>query len=89
MVILEAMASGLPVIVPNTGGAQDCIIHGETGYVVQDMTEFESRLDHLIHDEQLRMTMGIKARKQAESQSWEPTLDRLMAVFEGVHAGQS
>jgi phosphatidylinositol alpha 1,6-mannosyltransferase len=86
MVILEAQASGLPVIAPNTGGAQDCIVSGETGFVVADMTEFEKRLEELIQDEPLRAYMSSNARKLAEGRAWDPTLERLLADLAAVAA---
>lgn len=84
MVILEAMASGLPLVVPHTGGAQECITSGETGFVVRDMAEFERRLEQLITDHALRLSMGAKARTYAETQSWERSLDHVMIVLAQV-----
>jgi glycosyltransferase involved in cell wall biosynthesis len=35
-VILEALGAGLPVIAPNVGGISEAVIHGETGFLLED-----------------------------------------------------
>jgi glycosyltransferase involved in cell wall biosynthesis len=82
MVVLEAMASGLPVVVFNQGGAWDAVIHGETGFVVKDVPDFTKCVDALIRDSQLRAAMRTKARKRAEEYQWEKVFGDLIAAFE-------
>lgn len=84
MVILEAMASGLPVVVFNQGGAPDGVIHGETGFVARDVPDFAACLDKLIQDIQLRLAMGTNARKHAERHRWERIFDQVLAIFDNV-----
>ena len=87
VVILEAMASGLPVIVPATGGARDSVTEGSTGFVVEDEIQFESRLDELVGDGELRRKMGKEARITAETRSWESGFDRVMDIFRKLAVG--
>jgi glycosyltransferase involved in cell wall biosynthesis len=82
MVILEAMASGLPVVVPHTGGASESVVDRETGFVVQSMEQLEQRLEKLIGDRELRRRMGRRARQFAEEHSWERIWDQVMAALE-------
>jgi len=84
VVILEAMASGLPVVVFDQGGAQDAVIHGETGFVAKDVVDFTGCLDKLIRDTQLRSAIGANARKYAESQQWDRIFDQLIVAFNEV-----
>ncbi len=71
MVVLEAMASGLPVIVtPN--GPGDVVRDGIDGFIVPvgDTDAIVERLERLHADRSLREQMGRNARQQAEQWTW-------------------
>jgi phosphatidyl-myo-inositol dimannoside synthase len=70
--LLEAMASGLPVIVTDTGGTQELISPGENGFVVgwAGLEELEQALKQLIQNKALRKSMGAAGRKVALRFSW-------------------
>jgi glycosyltransferase involved in cell wall biosynthesis len=71
MVVLEAMACGLPVIVtPN--GPGDVVRDGVDGFIVPpgDSAAIVERLERLYSDADLRLEMGRNARQQAEKWSW-------------------
>ncbi|HJX91733.1 MAG TPA: glycosyltransferase [Pyrinomonadaceae bacterium] len=64
--ILEAGASGLPVISTRHAGIPDIVVEGETGYLV-DEGDFEGMAQHMIaiaQDPELAATLGRAARKQ-------------------------
>jgi glycosyltransferase involved in cell wall biosynthesis len=90
MVIVEAMASGLPVVVSEQGGAKDPVVHGETGFVARDTEEFAAYVGRLVRDARLRAAMGTSARRRAEGQNWDHVFGQLMAALEEVRrdAGQ-
>jgi glycosyltransferase involved in cell wall biosynthesis len=69
IVILEAMASGLPVVASTVGAVPEVIINNETGYLVPpgDPQALADKLRLLIDDPKLRRTMGNNARRRAES----------------------
>jgi glycosyltransferase involved in cell wall biosynthesis len=72
LVVLEAMASGLPVIAtPN--GSSDLIEDGTDGFIVpiRDPQAIAARLKILYQDPQLRATMGRKARAKALRFGWD------------------
>lgn len=73
-VIIEAMASGLPVIgTPNTG-APDAISEGVEGFIVpiRDVEAIKQRLIYLYENPEKRREMGLAARRKAvENYSWE------------------
>lgn len=65
--ILEAMASGVPVIATDVGGVKEQVIQGHTGYVVpaENASALEEALVRLLSNESLRHEMGEKGREMA------------------------
>ncbi|GFG04046.1 GDP-mannose-dependent alpha-mannosyltransferase [Aspergillus lentulus] len=73
LVVLEAMASGLPVIARNQGGPSDIVRHQETGYLVppNDMETFVALVRQISRDSQLLSSLAVAARAYAEDTTWE------------------
>jgi glycosyltransferase involved in cell wall biosynthesis len=71
---VEAMASSLPVVATNVGGAADIVDHMETGYLIQPSDSYAlcNALDRLVADSELRRAMGARGRDKAE-QSFDGT----------------
>jgi glycosyltransferase involved in cell wall biosynthesis len=72
-VVLEAQASGLPVIVTDKGGPRENLIPGETGLIVSAM-DSQAIVDAVINlcEDPARMAaMGSNARKYMESRAFE------------------
>ena len=44
---IEALAVGTPLVVLDSGGNSELVIEGNTGYLVQDATEFQTRIEEL------------------------------------------
>jgi glycosyltransferase involved in cell wall biosynthesis len=65
-VVLEAMASGRPVIGSYVGGMKDTIVHGETGYHVPpgDTKLLSYFLQEILSDKKLNDKLGKNARKR-------------------------
>lgn len=61
---IEAAACGLPVVVSDTGGQPETVIHDKTGYVVKagDTTTLSERLVTLLTDKQFAHEMGSHGR---------------------------
>jgi glycosyltransferase involved in cell wall biosynthesis len=64
LVILEAMAAGLPVITTNCGGPSECVVEGITGYIVpvNDSKTLSEKIIELSGDEKMRKMYGMNAR---------------------------
>jgi glycosyltransferase involved in cell wall biosynthesis len=83
-VVLEAMASGLPVVATQVGGLKEIIRNGETGYLVEpDSPETIERLLSLIEDSSLRCNVGMRARQYVKS---EHSVERLPALLENLYS---
>ena len=68
IVILEAMASGLPVVSTNCGGPSTAIVEGETGFLtpVGDADAMAEAIKRLLDDQSLCQRMGRAGRRVAE-----------------------
>lgn len=67
MVVVEAMAAGVPVVASNVGGSRFLVEDGTTGYLVNpgDPELLTDRLDRLLEDSALRQRFGRAARSRA------------------------
>jgi glycosyltransferase involved in cell wall biosynthesis len=92
-VVLEAQASGLPVVVAHDGGPRENIRPDRSGFVVRDMgRELADVVALLLRDRSLRTRMAAEARRYALGRSWQVALEPLFdayrdAALTGAHAG--
>ncbi|MEP6619537.1 MAG: glycosyltransferase family 1 protein [bacterium] len=86
LVVLEAMASGTPVIAAPAGGVADHLVHEDNGlaYVGGDVNAFASAMVRIAEDDVLRAELSEGARRTADDMSWECELDRLDASYRQV-----
>ncbi|KAH8681730.1 glycosyl transferase group 1 [Xylariales sp. PMI_506] len=73
LVVLEAMASGVPVVARDEGGPSDIIDHGTTGFLVppHDLDGFVEKVLKLGNDDTMRADFGRSCREQACEATWE------------------
>ena len=69
LAIIEAMASGMPIIATNVGGVIDIVEVGRTGLLngVGDLNGMANNIVTMMSDEPTRKEMGKSARKRAEA----------------------
>lgn len=82
--MLEAMASGLPIIAARCEGTEELI--AENGLVIENANaeEIAGAVRKLIEDPQLRNKMSIAARKQAEQFTWGRIAEKYLNIYERV-----
>ena len=84
-VIVEAMASGLPVVAAGGVGSSSHVEVGKTGYLApaDDVNEFARYTRKLIEDDDLREKLGKNARQHAvKNYDWQHTLGLLNGYYE-------
>jgi len=79
-VILEAAASGLPVIVRNNY-QPETVIDGQTGYIVSTEEELFIRLEELLGSQDLRRALGRAGRQHAARFDWDLIARRWENIF--------
>jgi glycosyltransferase involved in cell wall biosynthesis len=85
--IVEAMASGLPVVATDVGGNAEAVVHGVTGLIVpsDDPAALASALKDLVVDPDLRARMGSAARARVEETFADGVvLEKLMRQYKAI-----
>jgi glycosyltransferase involved in cell wall biosynthesis len=81
-VILEAQASGLPVVAVNEGGPASLIVDGETGLLAAaDAEALAERLLRVVHNPPLHERLRKTALAVVRERTWEASLARLAAGY--------
>ncbi len=83
LTVLEALASGLPVVTTASTGASEVLCHGEEGWVVGDLKNGEELKRGIVYffDEKRRRQASSQAREKAEIYSEKANFDRVIAIF--------
>ena len=90
IVVLEAMAAGLPVLISGSVGARDIVREGENGFVVENPADPEAiaeRIETMLNGD-VRERMGGEALKTAGESSWDMAVARVLNVYEEIWADQ-
>jgi phosphatidylinositol alpha 1,6-mannosyltransferase len=82
LVVLEALASGVPAVVAGTGGPKTFVQHGCTGYVAKNFGEFIAFTETLMTRSDLLFTMRTAARQQAVATSWDQTFESMYLEYQ-------
>lgn len=84
IVLLEAMASGTPVVASDIVGYRAVVSHGRDGLLTpaRDPVRLAEALVTLAHDPELRRRMGEAGREKALGYSWPRVADRMLPILE-------
>ncbi|MBE3560023.1 MAG: glycosyltransferase family 1 protein [Ktedonobacteraceae bacterium] len=93
-VVLEAMASGLPVVGLLADGVRDLITHEHSGLLLdteqlaqeEQAGAYRALLERLVADEQVRLSMGQAALAEARKRSWFEAMECVIRGYQEVIA---
>ena len=87
LVLLEAMASGLPVVATAVGGVPELVVSGETGLLVppNDPQALAEAINSLLDDPKTMRAMGAKGREMVrEHYTWDRVAERMAEYFREI-----
>ncbi len=81
---LEALASGLPLIVSGTGGMQELVTDGVNGLFIdpENIDEFATKLAVVAQDQTRLTSFGQESRRRAELRGWDKVAENFRKVLE-------
>ncbi len=82
LVVLEALASGVPAVVTARGGPKYTVHSDKTGYIANNFDEFVGAVAFLLTRPDLLPSMRTAARQYALSTSWEPIFESMYKAYE-------
>lgn len=86
LVVLEAMACGIPIITTTNAGVSDIISNGVEGFIVpiRDVEALKEKMEWCYSNPLELSAMGIAARRQAEHLTWSLYRQRLASQVKQV-----
>jgi glycosyltransferase involved in cell wall biosynthesis len=84
-VIIEAQASGVPVVVSDAGGPKELVENERNGIVTKshDVDDFTRAIRSLVTDPELRQEMGTHARESVVNRTWPDAFRKFWAITDG------
>ena len=82
--ILEAMASGLPIVCTDTGGTLELVKDNGLVVPVDDPFALRSALSRLVAGRELRASMGMRSRRRATELTWAKTAAAYAELYEEI-----
>ncbi len=85
--VLEAMASGVAVIVPGQGGIKELVSEGGEGLLLDHPYSYNlaASMVDLLHDEKERRSLGATAARKASRYSWDKITPRVERTYLTAH----
>jgi phosphatidylinositol alpha-mannosyltransferase len=89
IVLVEAMAAGLPVVATDIPGYREVVRDGVDGLLVPpgDPRGLATALRRILSEPDLAAALSTAGRERAQAFSWEVIVPRLEALYQGVRAG--
>jgi UDP-glucose:(heptosyl)LPS alpha-1,3-glucosyltransferase len=86
LVVLEALAAGLPVVTSRFNGASELMTEGREGYLVDDPADVDELVQRIrpLLETDVRARMSLAARQLAEQHSWERNCREVLDVYREI-----
>ena len=85
LVVIEAMAAGLPVVGVDAFGTRDAVLHDKTGYLTpQEVGPFADKVIDILHNDALRQRFAAAAVARAEQFLSVDMATNMLAVYNQV-----
>ena len=91
LVVVEAMAAGLPVVASRVGGVTDVVSEGVTGYTFDsgDTAMLVEGIGKIAQSRDNIRQMGKQARAYAQMQSWDAIMDEVIEIYAALIAREA
>ena len=87
--VLEAMASGCPVLAANAASIPEIINYNEALFDPFNEADMASKIEDLLTNESLRNSLVEKGLKRASDFSWGASAKQILGAFESLHEKQT
>jgi len=86
LVLLEAMASGLPVVALNAGGNREVVLDGVNGFLIEDHNPslFADKIIQIMNDKELYFKMSENAIKHAKKHDIKEYIKKLTTFYKSI-----
>jgi UDP-glucose:(heptosyl)LPS alpha-1,3-glucosyltransferase len=82
---LEALASGLPILMTDLGGVREYLRDGENGwFITRDPWDVAGKIERLAKDPLLRQNMSVAARASVSNRGWRAVAQQFLDLLDQV-----
>lgn len=88
-VVLEALATGLPIVTTDVPGTSELVTDGYNGFVapIGDADALVAPLRRLLTDREFRREQGLRSRERSADFSWTVMAERYLALYASLIDG--
>jgi len=81
--IMEAMFAGLPIVVSDSRGNRDLVVHGQNGYVIpiDDQAGYAAKIEDLYNNRSMRQSMGKASKEMVEPYLMPKIMDQMIKIY--------